>query len=98
VGDTADVTGTVTLNGQPVKTCNIHFLMENGREEFAQVKDGSFTLPKVLAGKYKVAFDQPDRMPAGKKSVFPAKYQNFQTTDVTAEVKPGTTTLTIAVP
>lgn len=85
LGEYVDVKGMVQLNGKPLKTGTIYFKKDGdaGRDEFVDVKDGTFAL-KMFVAKYKVAFDTDS-----KKSSVSAKYKNFATTDLSLEVKAG---------
>lgn len=99
----AEVTGVITLDGKPVKAANVTFepeaVGENGRRRASSgttERDGTYKLqynPNALGatlGKHKVTImkmsDNPDE--AGKHLV-PPKYNDSNTSGLTAEVTQG---------
>ena len=86
MGEYVDVRGKVTLaNGSPLKSGTIYFEPEGteGRDQFCDVKDGSFQM-KMFVANYKVAFDIET-----KKTLVPAKYVKFATSGLKAKISAG---------
>src|SRR5262245_39551545 len=91
------VTGTVTYNGQQVKSGVIKFLAPNGDFAIANIgPDGKFTMTDVVPGDQKVAYqggpmgtgssDGSKTAPAEKPVSVPGKFGDFQTSGVTVNV------------
>ena len=70
-GNRNPLSGTVTLDGQPVKTGTISFLPAagtSGNSSGGEIRDGKFTIPAEVGlqpGEYRVTINA--RMPTGKK-------------------------------
>jgi hypothetical protein len=94
------VTGKVTIDGQPLTTGNISFApVESGQVAIGTI-DGqgnytmqSGTVPGVAPGKYKVTIvaveavaPVPGQPEAAPKLLTPAKYNNPDTSELTADV------------
>lgn len=101
-GNTALVTGTVTLDGQPIPTGTMLFVPVDGQSPTAggEIKDGhysarvpitvmkiSISAPRVVGTKK--IYDTPDspEMPITEEAL-PARYN--EETELRLEVKPGT--------
>lgn len=91
------VTGTVTYNGQQLKTGVVKFLAHNGDFSTAVVgTDGQFTMTEVVPGEQKVAYvsgptssgasDGSPSAPTGKSVSVPSKFSDPQTSGVTVTV------------
>ncbi len=91
------VTGTVTYNGQQVKTGVIKFLAPNGDFATAVIgPNGQFTMTEVVPGEQKVAYvsgptnvgssDGSRNAPAEKGVAVPTKFGEPQTSGVTVNV------------
>ncbi|HJN12102.1 MAG TPA: carboxypeptidase-like regulatory domain-containing protein [Pirellulaceae bacterium] len=101
---TADVTGTVTHNGEPVTNATVTFYPDSGRPATGITDaSGKFTIA-TEAGHHKVAIipfmevdpeavaGDPDAVDSGAESTplpFPAKYQDAETSQFTADVQMG---------
>jgi hypothetical protein len=103
-GKTAPVNGRVKLkDGSDVSVLagySLSFEPEGGKTSAVGEieRDGTFKLSTfgandgAIPGKYRVAINQPSNPDPDKpptKSKLPAKYVNFETSGLTAEVKPG---------
>ena len=102
----SNVTGTVTFDGQPVKSGSITFVKSEGGQvrEGAVIKDGSFET-SVPPGKYKIeitaqkvtstrtqkGFDGKDEVIELTAEMIPEWYN--KKTELTEEIKSGATTL-----
>src|SRR5262249_48309403 len=101
-GATCEVTGSITLDGQPLKSGRIVFIPLDGKSSTvaALIKDGKYSMTDVLAGLNKVAISAPQIV--GKKKVYddpkspnqiitkellPAKYNTDS--KLRCEVQPG---------
>jgi len=91
------VTGTVTYNGQKLKSGIIKFLAPNGDFATANIgADGQFTMTDVVPGEQKVAYvggpmsvgssDGSKSATAEKPAAVPAKFGDPQTSGVTVTV------------
>jgi hypothetical protein len=102
----SDVTGTVTLDGQPVAAGSITFVSQGGelRREGAVIQDGKFqaSLPpgkykielnaqKVVGKRTQVGMDGKNEEVEITEELFPERY-NTQT-ELSEEIKPGQNTL-----
>jgi hypothetical protein len=100
----AQVTGTVTYKGQPLKEGTITFIPSDGRSATGKIVDGKikdvscFDINDgVPLGNHKVLISsapQSDDMYAAPKSLIPEKYGSLDKSDLTAEIKAGENTLT----
>jgi hypothetical protein len=102
------VTGTVTYQGKPLTTGTIIFFdAAKGAPSTAINPDGTYSLPKVAAGKAKIAIMMPMDIPfkplgappgAGKTPepdkvpVLPPKYADPEQSGLVCEVKAGSNT------
>jgi hypothetical protein len=91
------VTGTVTYNGQQLKTGIIKFVAPNGDFATAAIgPDGEFTITDVVPGEQKVGYvggpmnvgssEGTTNAPAAKPIAVPAKFGDPQTSGVTVTV------------
>ena len=92
------VTGTVTYNGQTLKSGIVKFLAPNGDFAMANIgADGRFTMTDVVPGEQKVAYvagpmnvgsssEGTKGAPAAKPVAVPAKFGDPQTSGVTVTV------------
>jgi len=97
---TAPVQGKITMAGKPLPNVGVTFLPE-GRGPTASGntnENGEFTLRTVrpgdgaVIGAHHVVIGSAEEGPRKKGSpAIPEKYGRFDTTDLTAEVKPGQT-------
>ena len=67
---TGSVAGKVTLNGQPLKGGNVTFV---GKESFAASiqEDGTYNVPRLLAGEYKVCVETESLKPKNALAMMP---------------------------
>ena len=107
--DDGTVTGTVTLNGQPLKEGTVRFLPVDGKgpTASAEIKDGKFTAavppgrkrvefsaPKIV-GKPQKMYDTPDSPVVDQvDELIPARYN--VASELTITVKGGSQTETFA--
>src|SRR5438445_7202157 len=56
---TATVSGKVTFKGQPLTGGRVAFLSEDGRVDFAVIKDGKYSTSQAPTGKIKVSIEPP---------------------------------------
>jgi len=56
---TATVSGNVTFKGQPLTAGRVAFLSEDGRVDFAVIKDGKYSTSQAPIGKIKVSIEPP---------------------------------------
>ena len=98
-GDWGGASGTVTLDGAPLKDASISFVpVDGGATAYGQVKDGAFALNTgqkdgLKAGKYRVAISASTVPQMGSKDaaklLTPKKYSSPETSGLEEEVKPG---------
>src|SRR5262245_44187265 len=101
------VTGTVTYNGQPLKSGIVKFLAPNGDFATANIgADGQFTISEVTPGEQKVGY-MPAPMGSGssdgskgsapteKPVSVPVKFSDPQTSGVTVNVPDSGGTVTV---
>ena len=98
-GDWGTCSGTVTLDGQPLKEAAITFEPEaHGPTAYGQVRDGAFSMSTgqkdgLPTGKYKVSVSASTIPKEGTKEMAklltPAKYAKPETSGLTADVKGG---------
>jgi len=98
-GDWGSASGTVTLDGAPLKEAAISFVpADGGATAYGQVKDGAFSLSTgqkdgLKAGKYRVAVSASTVPAMGTKEVAklltPKKYASPETSGLEADVKSG---------
>jgi hypothetical protein len=101
------VSGTVTYQGKPLETGTITFYDTAHNAPTAEInKDGTYSIPKVAAGKAKIAVVMPmpiafksgDLPGAGKPAeplkvpTLPAKYADPEKSGLTFEVNTGSNT------
>ncbi len=105
-GGEARVSGTVTLDSQPVPNGSIQFVGDGGVREGAVIKDGAFTA-KLAPGKYKVevratrvtgkrkqkGFDGKDEEVELTEEMIPDRYN--AKTELTEDLKSGSNTVTL---
>ncbi|WP_154934985.1 hypothetical protein [Gimesia maris] len=93
--DNATVSGTVKLNGKPVKTGQVGFFsLKFGMAGQAELNgEGKFTLPDPIApGEYRIYFaPQNGQTPGG----MPEKYMTETSSDYIVTVKDGANQLSI---
>lgn len=100
--DLGYVTGTVTLDGQPVGPGTIRFYLDDPNAEFPPVpvskfgEDGLYELKLsgsmfgAPPGEYTVVItDKAAELGMGDTPIIPAAYQNRKKTDLHTTVKPG---------
>ncbi len=102
-GDWGSCSGTVALDGAPLKDASITFEPTNGGPTaYGQVKDGEFTVGTgqkdgLAAGKYRVSVSASTVPQMGSKEqaklLTPKKYAGFDTSGLEADVKPGSNRL-----
>ena len=99
---TAPVKGTVTVAGKPLSDAGVTFLPEGKGPTASGNTDqsGNFTLRTnkpgdgAPIGMHRVVIGNAQEGPRKKGApAFPEKYGRFDTTDLTAEVKPGQTNI-----
>ncbi len=101
---TVPVTGLVTLNGEPVAEASVTFYPQEGRSASGVTdSSGIFTLTTfeagdgAIAGKHRVSIGKQSNVPAGNtpeelakiKEEIPSKYNNAETSGLTADVVAG---------
>jgi len=101
---TAPVTGTVTIDGQPVSQGVVNFLPESGRAGHGKLgPDGSFVISTygngdgAVVGKHRIAVDARQQQAAeggfaedvAYQSAVPARYANPNTSGLECEVVAG---------
>jgi hypothetical protein len=96
--ESAEVTGTILVDGQLAQKGSMSFVPEDGKSQTAgcEIKDGKY-LATVPAGKMKVEIRIPTE--DGKKEIYPGQFapkfkeilpEKYNTkTTLTMEVKPG---------
>jgi hypothetical protein len=100
------VTGTVTYNGQQLKSGIVKFLAPNGDFATANIgPDGQFTMTDVVPGEQKVGYvsgptsagssDGSKGAAAEKGGAVPAKFGDPQTSGVTVNVPDSGGTVTV---
>ena len=77
---TAPVSGTVTVNGQPIETGKIIFSLEDDEFMGAKIKDGKYHIKRLPAGTWRVAIQS--------KSA-PKKYGEEDTSPLTVKIQGG---------
>jgi hypothetical protein len=97
--DTAPVKGKVTIDGQPLSSGYVTFVVSRGRASSAEIQpDGSFEMSTyekgdgAQVGTHPVVVTPvpPDEYQAGPKPIpVPERYSRSGTSGFTAEVKPG---------
>jgi hemoglobin len=90
----ARVTGTVTLNGQPLPVGNVVFTAQDGKSSVNGTirPDGTYQVETVATGKLKVHFTVPigaGPKPNEKVIPIPAKYTRADTSGIMVELKQG---------
>jgi hypothetical protein len=97
---TAPVKGTITIAGKPFSDVGVTFLPEGKGPTASGNTDqnGNFTLRTTnpgdgaVVGTHRVVIGAAEEGPRKKgAAAIPEKYGRFETTDLTAEVKPGQT-------
>ena len=98
-GDWGGATGTVTLDGAPLKEASISFVpTDGGATAYGQVKDGAFALSTgskdgLKAGKYRVSISASTIPQMGTKEqaklMTPKKYASPETSGLEEVVKSG---------
>ncbi len=97
---TAPVKGTITIAGKPLPNVGVTFLPEGKGPTASGNTDqnGNFTLRTTnpgdgaVVGTHRVVIGAAEEGPRKKgAAAIPQKYDRFETTDLTAEVKPGQT-------
>ena len=101
-GGSATCSGTVTLDGVPLKEGIITFdPYTHGPDAYGQVKDGAFTISTgqkegLDSGRYRVSISASTIPQMGTKEqaklLTPKKYASFDTSGLEADVKPGSNT------
>jgi hypothetical protein len=97
--DTAPVKGKVTIDGQPLSSGYVTFVVSRGRASSGEIKpDGTFEMSTyqpgdgAQVGTHPVVITPvpPDEYHAGPKPIpVPERYTRAGTSGFTAEVKPG---------
>lgn len=78
------ITGTITVDGQPLAKGTVIFRPDKGDPVEAEVKDGKFSTSKAPAGELKVTFDFEG---------VPPRYQSAETTPLRVNVQRGKNSL-----
>jgi hypothetical protein len=107
-GGMATVTGSVSLDGQPVKSGSIAFVRTEGEalREGGVIRDGTFEVslppgaykielnaPKVAGTRKQKGFDGKEEVLEITEELFPAKFNSA--TQLTETFKPGSNPLTL---
>ena len=106
---TGEVSGTVTVGGQPLREGTIAFQSKKGKGGSAPIEDGEYSMSRVPVGKYVVVVLPPSAPPPGKpgatkgvgKEVLasvPMKYWDETTSDLKGEVEVGENTANFDLP
>jgi hypothetical protein len=101
--DRLRVSGTVTIDGEPVTRGNIKFVPEKGRPSFGDIgSDGRFTLTcydgndGALPGKHRVQVDANRGISDREMEIFtPKRYADFRTSGIEVEISEPVDDLTI---
>lgn len=99
---TGDVSGKITVAGKPLTEGSVAFQnTETGRSGASKIAaDGTYSIPDLLVGKYKVLILPPpmpppmldQKAPPPDRSGFPMNYRTEAMSDLTAEVVEGANT------
>lgn len=98
--DLTEVHGTVTYQGKPLPEGRIGFFPDEGRPAYGEIVGGRFELTSyepgdgAPAGKHRVIVQadkatDPDDAFSDRIPLIPVRYFDPETTELTAEVKPG---------